>query len=140
MLKKRNKLLMTLLFVATFDAGAVDCKQYETRHINNKKTVTQKETLCILEKKHGLVANTKNCLLLKAPTCPFSKIVKGPEYRSFIGEIGAPGFNLCHYLKGSPQLYEIKIDDKWKRFERCIWSDPSDFVEINELITLYRSL
>lgn len=121
------------------EASAVDCKLYNTRYINEKKSVANKEMICILASESSELASSKNCLMLKSKSCPFQNVVKGPEFETFIQEVGSPGFNLCHYLKGSPQLYQIEVQGKWTPFERCFWQNSREFVEVDELIRLYKS-
>lgn len=137
---KKNKLLLTIFALVTVEASAVDCRLYNTRYFNENKSVASKEIICILASESSELASSKNCLMLKSKSCPFKNVVKVSEFETFVQEIGSPGFNLCHYLKGSPQLYQIEIQGKWTPFERCFWKNSKEFVEVDELIRFYKSL
>lgn len=131
-----------LLFgsIISFSTFAMECGQFQTKYINESKEVLSKEELCLDVKKKFTGGYSKNCTIVGGPKCPFKAIKKGLAYESFIKEIGSPSFNLCYYLDGQPQMYEIKIKDKWQAFERCYWKDTKEFVELAELVEYYRSL
>lgn len=139
-MSKQNKLLVTIFALISFEVSALECKLFNTRYIDNKKTISKQENLCVVDYENSSRASSKNCLMAQVNTCPFHKVKKTLEYESFIQEVGSPGFNLCHYLKGSPQLYEVEIQGKWKPFERCFWKDLKEFSDIDGLITFYKSL
>lgn len=107
----------------------------ETRFVLNKKEITQKEKICIDKD----TASSPDCVSMMNTKCPFSKIDKNLNYRDFVQPVGSPGFNLCHHLGGSPQLYEIKSKEgKWEQYERCFSKDKKQFVDVDELIKNYR--
>lgn len=137
---KKNKMIVSLFFIGlSFSASAIECKTYKTRHVDKKLSVVKNEKICI--SKYGIVAATsENCKEITNKKCPFKGLTKTLEYSSFVSELGSPGFNLCHYLKGSPQIYEIEIEGNWKPFERCFANKSSDFVDVDGLISYYRSL
>lgn len=134
------KLLILLSSIISFSSLAIECGQFQTKYINEGKEVLTKEELCIDAKKKFTGAYSKNCTIVGGPKCPFKAVKKGLQYESFIKEIGSPSFNLCYYLDGQPQMYEIKYKDKWLGFERCYWKETKEFVELAELVEYYRSL
>lgn len=131
---------MSLLLVGlSFSVSAIECKTYKTRHILKKAIVTKDEKICI-SKYGGVAASSEKCSELDNKGCPFNNLKKTLEYENFVSELGSPGFNLCHHLAGSPQIYDVKINDKWTRFERCYGKKSVEFVDINRLIQRYRAL
>jgi hypothetical protein len=137
---KKNKILAAMFFIGlSYSANAIECKTYKTRYINKKSSVVNNEKICIT-KFGDVTATSENCTSITNKKCPFKGLKKSREYRSFVSEIGSPGFNLCHYLEGSPQIYEIQIEEKWKPFERCYFKKSVDFVDIDGLIRYYLSL
>lgn len=53
--------------------------------------------------------------------------------------IGSLSFNLCHSIEGIPQLYEAKLGNEWKNFERCFWKKTKTFVDLSDLVEFYNS-
>ena len=142
MLKKSKIIILTALFVlpmALF-AKVEECAKYKTKYINEGKPVIATEELCIHKKKSFEGAYSKNCQIVNHEKCPFKAVKKGMDYQSFIKEIGSPSFNLCYYVGGTPQLYEIEVAGKWKPFERCTLTETKEFIELAELVEYYRSL
>lgn len=136
---KKNKFILTLIICYSVSASAIDCKSFNTRYIDNKKTITKSENLCLLELNKVKKATSKNCLFATAKSCPFSKIKSGANLGTFIRDVGSPGFNICHELKGSPQIYDIKVQGQWEQFERCYWKNSKEFVDISDLIEIYKA-
>lgn len=140
---RKNKLItlsaLTLLSVNLW-AKNEECGNHKTKYIMEGKPVVKTEELCLLKKKTFEGAYSKNCLIVNGDKCPFKAVKKGMDYQSFVKEIGSPSFNLCYYVGGTPQLYEIEIKSKWKPFERCFWSESKEFIELAELVEYYRSL
>lgn len=137
---KKNKIIVSLFFIGlSFSASAIECKTYKTRYIDKKVSIVKSEKICI-SKYGGVAATSEHCATITNKKCPFKGLTKTLEYNSFISELGSPGFNLCHYLKGSPQIYQIEVDGKWTPFERCYANKSSDFVDIDGLIRYYTSL
>lgn len=127
------------MFCYSISASALECKNFNTRYIDNKKTITKNEKLCVLEINKVKKAASENCLFATADSCPFSKIKSGPNFRTFIRDVGSPAFNICHELKGSPQFYDIELQGKWEQFERCYWKDSKEFIDIGDLIEIYKA-
>lgn len=136
---KKNKFIITLLFCYSISASAFDCKSFNIRYIDNKKTILKKEKICLLEINKVKKAASEKCLFATAKRCPFSKIKTGANFGTFIRDVGSPGFNICHDLKGSPQIYDIEVQGKWEQFERCYWKDSKEFVDIGDLIDIYKA-
>lgn len=134
------KLLIILSVLYSFSTNAMECGQFQTKVINDGKDILSKEDICIDVKKKFTGAYSKNCTVVAGPKCPFKAVKKGLAYEGFIKEIGSPSFNLCYYLDGQPQMYEIKYKDKWQAFERCFWKETKEFIELAELVEYYRSL
>lgn len=117
-----------------------DCQTLKTRHILNGKTIEESETVCLFKRKQNLNASSKNCYPILNSQCQFRTIKKEKDFSSYVTEIGSPGFNLCHALNGSPQLFEIEIKGEWKPFSRCFWQESKEFVDIDELVAYYKTL
>jgi len=135
MLKKNKFILSTFLLVFSSSVFC-NCEKYPVRWVQNKKTIEKTENICLM----GRHANSIDCSPLVQKSCPFSALKKSKEFNDMIKPLGSPGFNLCHTLEGSPQLYEIKINNEWKRFERCFWKKTQSFVDIDELVSFYKTL
>lgn len=137
---KKNKLITFLLTVFTVTsslAASNECQQRNIRFLNNKKMVMKRESVCLLKEDSG---SSKNCMLPNIPACPFSKIKKDLSYDSFLSEISTPGINLCTHLGGRAEAYEMAVRGKWLPYERCIYKNTQEFVELNELIRYYKTL
>lgn len=113
-----------------------ECGKFQTRWIYKQKTVEKTENICVVESH----ANSVDCGPLIQKTCPFSTLKKNKDYIEMIRPIGSTSFNLCHSMEGSPQLYEIKIGQVWKNFERCFWKKTQSFVDLDELVEFYKTL
>lgn len=137
-LKKNKFIILAINLAFSFSVHAFECNTFNTRHIYKQATVNKKEKLCI--NNELTKASSKNCQFLKDNKCPFKSIVKKDKAQNFIREIGSPAFNLCHYLKGSPQVYEIEIKGKWMAFDRCFGKNSQEFADANELYDLYMAL
>ncbi len=142
MLKKNNLIIIVAAIIFPFGlwAKGEECGNYKIKYILDGKPVIKTEELCIHKKKTFDGAYSKNCQVVSADKCPFKAVKKGMDYQSFIKEIGSPSFNLCYYVGGTPQIYEIEVASKWKQFERCTWTETKEFIELSELVEYYRSL
>lgn len=141
MLRKNNLILISLFSIPlNLLAKTDECANYKTKYIMEGKPVIKNEDLCLYKKKSFEGAYSKNCQVVNADKCPFRAVKKGMDYQTFIKEIGSPSFNLCYYVGGTPQIYEIEVANKWKQFERCTWADSKEFIELAELVEYYRSL
>ena len=72
-------------------------------------------------------------------SCPFALLKKGKSISEMTQAIGSLSFNLCHSIEGSPQMYELKLGNEWKNFERCFWKQSKTFVDLSDLVELYKS-
>ena len=124
-----------LLLISTWPQFSFACEVMPTRFILNKKVINQNEKVCI----EGNTANSRECISMMNPKCPFSEIDKNLNYRDFVLPVGSPGFNICHHLGGSPQLYEIKMKSgKWEHYERCFSKDKKHFIDVDNLVKNYQ--
>ena len=142
MLKKNKLMFFPILMLTSFSLLAKndECGNYKTKYIMEGKPVIKTEELCLHKKKTFEGAYSKNCVIVNGEKCPFKAVKKGMDYQTFIKEIGSPSFNLCYYVGGIPQMYEIEIKGQWKPFERCTWSESKEFIELSDLVEYYRSL
>ena len=129
--------MKTFIFLLSFAFSAFACEEKATRYILNKMPKSQKEEICFSAKLD--MANSKECSPVSNPKCWFSKIDKKKKISDYIGPRGSPGFNLCHALKGSPQIYEIELKPNvWRSYSRCFSPNKKHFVDISTLIPLYK--
>jgi hypothetical protein len=84
--------------------------------------------------------NSPTCDPIVSESCPFFKIHKNKPFTEMFKQVGSPGFNLCHSISGIPQIYEVKVAEKWQQHERCFWKDQKSFIDISELIDFYKTL
>lgn len=139
-MKAINLVILIILLCSTYPAFSLECAPFKTKHILKGKTITSHEDICLRQTDKKLSASSKKCQMMDKDSCPFSTLKKGPDYQTFVRPQGSPGFNLCHSLEGSPQLYQIEIKGKWMPFERCFWKGTTEFVDIDYLILYYSSL
>jgi hypothetical protein len=128
-----------MFFLFSFNAYS-NCGKFKTCWVQERKTREKTEELCIDEMNKGLRIFSSDCYPLIQKSCPFSALKKGKAFSEMFQPIGSPGFNLCHSLEGSPQMYEIKIGSDWKNVERCFWKKTKSFVDLSELIEFYKAL
>lgn len=140
MLRKNNMITLVLSLIVSMKVSAVECGSFNTKYILNGNTVTASEKLCLRVTKEQTSAFSEKCHMMDKNICPFSKLKKGPAFETFVKPQGSPGFNLCHHIEGSPQLYQIEVNGKLLPYERCFWKDSSEFVDIDYLILYYKSL
>ncbi|MEA9358516.1 hypothetical protein SHI21_19930 [Bacteriovorax sp. PP10] len=140
MLKKNKVLFGIFCCVMSAQIQAIECGSFNTKFIEKNKTIIKKEKLCLRVNGKATSASSPDCQMTDSKKCPFSALKKGPDYKTFISEVGSPGFNLCHSIGGLPQLYEIEVNSKWQAYERCFWKDSKEFVDIDYLVLYYSSL
>lgn len=138
MLKKNNLITIIAAVTFSFSAYSIECKSFNTRYVDNQQTVLKSETFCV--KAESSSASSKNCLFLKNKKCPFHSLTKSDKSEDFITGLGTPAFNLCHKIGGSPQIYEIKINEKWSSYNRCFAKKSQEFVDADELYAYYKTL
>lgn len=118
----------------SFHAHANNCQDVQVKIIFDKKTKISKEVLCTKKTPDNMLFYVSRscvddgCEILKRKK---EMILIKDYYRS----IGSPGFKLCEFLGGLPQIFEFSKDQtpkEWESTERCLFGDQ-DFVEISYL-------
>lgn len=138
-MQKINRVKTFFLFtiISFAEVHASTCGMQSIRYTYDKKIIQKQEMICLIGAQN---ASSKNCLLPTSPTCPSSKIVKTKNFSEFLSEVKSPGVNLCESFGGKASSYEMLIDKKWESFQRCHFKDSVDFIDLETLVTYYKTL
>ncbi|MCB0349941.1 MAG: hypothetical protein KDD38_02085 [Bdellovibrionales bacterium] len=122
-------ILILILSVPTF--AEYQCGEISLRFYYGQKYVYEKSKICIDHDQQELISEQcykqKKCVALKA----VKNTVGSEEYST----VGSPSFATCFEASGTPQIIEYKLNGKWHKSDRCIFSDKS-FIDTQQFLRL----
>lgn len=119
-MKKVSIPLLSTIFSLPLSAGCLDGK---IRYQHHGKEVVVNESYCY-EQSLKLLTSNKSCGVNKV--CQYKNLGTIELKMSEIaGETGSLGFKICEKYRGTPQVIEFLLDNKWVSSSRCLFSDGS---------------